>query len=147
MNDDQPRGAYISINEAADILHIGIRQVYNHMNANRIGTRKVGRRRLLSADDVYRLADELDVSGRELQRSADSGQTGPQLAIPEQIMAQLATLSKHTGELEEQLRNRPTAEDAAKLREQLAAAEARAKAFEEQLAYYRRPWWRRLLGV
>ena len=147
MNDEQRQGAYISINEAADILHIGIRQVYNHMNANRIGTRKVGRRRMLSADDVYKLADELDVSGREMQRSADSGQTGTQIALPQQIMAELARVNVYTGQLEEQLKNRPTPEEALELRERLAAAEARAKAFEEQLAFYHRPWWRRLLGV
>jgi hypothetical protein len=147
MNDEQRQGAYISLNEAADILHIGIRQVYNHMNAGRITTRKVGRRRMLSADDVYKLADELDVNGRELQRSADSGQIGTQIALPQQIMAELARVNAYTGQLEEQLKNRPTPEEALELRERLAAAEARAKAFEEQLAFYHRPWWRRLLGL
>jgi hypothetical protein len=102
---------------------------------------------MLSADDVYKLADELDVSGRELQRSADSGQTGTQIALPQQIMAELARVNVYTGQLEEQLKNRPTPEEALELRERLAAAEARAKAFEEQLAFYHRPWWRRLLGV
>ena len=148
MNDhQQPQGAYISLNEAAHVLHVGVRQVYNHINANRITTRKVGRRRMLLADDVYRLADELDVASREVQSSADVGQTGAMLAMPETILAELARINQHAGQLEEQLKNRPTPAEAAELRERLAAAEARAKALEEQVNYYRRPLWRRLLGI
>ncbi|CAA9339427.1 MAG: hypothetical protein AVDCRST_MAG93-6562 [uncultured Chloroflexia bacterium] len=142
------QGLHISIAEAAEVLHVGIRQVHNHISAGRIRSRKQGRRRLLVAADVYRLAEELDAAHRELQRSAPDGATGEYLpANVQYIQAELARALVYTGQLEEQLKTRLAPAEAEELRRQLAAAEGRTKALEEQIAFYRKPWWRRVLGI
>ncbi len=149
-NGTQPdeQGLHVTIAEAAEILHVTIRQVHNHISAGRIGSRKAGRRRLLVAEDVYRLAEELDAEHREVQRTSSNGATGEHLPVNVQYMqAELARVYTYTGQLEEQLKTRPTAEEAEDLRRRLATAEGRAQALEEQLTFYRKPWWRRMLGI
>lgn len=147
-NATNDEGLTLSIDQAAEVLHIGVRQVHNHISAGRIRSRKQGHRRILIAEDVYKLADSLDGTRREAQRNAPMVPAIDQLpANVQYLQAELAQLHKHTGQLEEQLKTRLTPEEADELRHRLAETEGRAKAYEEQLAFYRRPWWRKFLGI
>jgi excisionase family DNA binding protein len=141
-------GEYISIDQAAERLRVSVRQVHNHISAGRIRSRKQGRRRYLVAEDVYRLADELDTDNREVHSSSAIVPADEQLPSGVQyLQTELTKVYSYAGQLEEQLKTRITHEEATALRERLAAAEARAKALEEQVEHYRKPLWRRLLGV
>ena len=152
MSDSQDtEGLTVTLAEAAGILHVGIRQVHNHMAAGRIRSVKRGKRRLLDAGDVHRLADELDAGNREVQRTtamvAHDEQLPASMQYLQQLQEQLALAHTRTGQLEQQLQMGLTPEDAQALRLQLAEAEGRAKVLAEQLARHQRPWWRKLLGV
>ncbi len=149
MTDDG--GVYITVQEAADALGVQVRQVYNHMQAGRIHSIKRGKRRLLRAEDVRRLADELAVTGRDIQRSANSD-TAEQLPV---VFQQYMELQKEVGRLEEQLRTRLTPEQADELRRELAEERGKVKALEGFIErYHQEPqpqqrrmtfweWWRR----
>ncbi len=142
------QGLHMTIAEAADVLHVGIRQVHNHISAGRIRSRKQGRRRFLVAADVHRLAEELDAAHRELQRTSPNEQPREYLpANVDHLQVELTRALVYTGQLEEQLKTRMAPEEVDELRRRLAEAEGRTKALEEQIAFYRKPWWRRALGI
>ncbi len=133
------------------MLRVGVRQVHNHMAAGRIHSIKRGKRRLLLAEDVRQLADELDVANRELPRTtamvAGDEHVPATVQYLQALQAELAQAHERAGRLEAQLQMGLTAEDAQALRLQLAEAEGRAKELERQLTSAQRPWWRKLLGV
>lgn len=60
--DDQ--SAWLTADEAAEVLHLSVRQTHRYGDNGRVQTKTIGRRRLFHAGDVARLADELKVDER-----------------------------------------------------------------------------------
>ena len=50
----------VSILEAADVLSVGRTTVYELMDTGQLETRKLGRRRLITAESLRRLVDQQD---------------------------------------------------------------------------------------
>ena len=69
--DMQDNEAYISVEEAADLLHVSTRQAHRYgeqEHGGRLRTRKAGRRTLFHKGDVETLANELGVEYKPPER-------------------------------------------------------------------------------
>lgn len=117
---------YITIEEAQQILNLSLRQVHNYISAEKFRTRKEGRRRMLYAEDVYRLADELGAgSSREPPPPVEMlPDQGPLIDYIRELTGQVAFLSRRIGEMEGQLKMLPSSEEKEQLQEELAVANA-----------------------
>ncbi len=138
---------YILVDEARSILRVTARQVQRHAASGRVRSRRVGRRLEVHRADVEALADELGADERpapihEGELLAESGAMLDYLREKDQ---QIMVLSRRVGELEGQARGRLLPADEANLRQELAEAQARIKALEDEISRLHLPWWKRLL--
>ena len=140
-------GDYIAVDEARSILRVSARQVQRHAASGRVRSRRVGRRLEVHRADVEALADELGADERpapvhEGELLAESGALLDYIREKDQ---QIMVLSRRVGELEGEARGRLLPADEANLRQELAEAQARIKALEEENSRLHLPWWKRLL--
>lgn len=154
-NGTAPDEEYISVEEARKVLRVSARQVQRHAAAGRVRSRQEGRRLLVHAGDVKRLAQELGAESRptpahEGELVPDSGEF---MAYVRDLQSQLLVMTRRVGELEGQLGSRLLPVDEAMLRQELVEAQRRAQELEEEaerlrteLEQAQRPWWRRLRG-
>ena len=138
---------YIPVDEARAILRVTARQVQRHAASGRVRSRRVGRRLEVHRADVEALADELGADERpapvhEGELLAESGALLDYIREKDQ---QIMVLSRRVGELEGEARGRLLPADEANLRQELAEAQARIKALEEENSRLHQPWWKRLL--
>lgn len=145
MPDDED---YLSVEDARRVLRVSARQVQRHAASGRVRSRREGRRLLVHRDDVARLAQELGAVNRPApaQEGEIVTEVGPLMDYVRELNAQLLVMTRRVGELEGQLQHRLLPTDEARLRQELADAQAHIKALEAENKRLQRPWWRRLLG-
>lgn len=150
----QDNEAYISVEEAADLLRVSTRQAHRYgeqEHGGRLRTRKAGRRTLFHKGDVEALATELGVEYKPTERpKADIVPAGEMLHYIRErdqqlsdVQGQLNRAMLEVGRLQGQLEQRLLPEDADVLRQKAVAAEQERDALRHQLE--RMPWWARWL--
>lgn len=150
----QDTEAYISVEEAADLLRVSTRQAHRYgeqEHGGRLRTRKAGRRTLFHKGDVEALAIELGVEYKPPERSktelVPAGDMLQYIRERDQqlsdVQGQLNRAMLEVGRLQGQLEQRLLPEDADTLRHKVAAAEAERDALQQRME--RMPRWARWL--
>ena len=151
MTDDE----YIPVEEVAAMLGVKIRQAARY--GERVRTKMVGRRMIYHRGDVQAIADERAAQQAAATRGepykahvssqprADIVPASELLNMVSDLQNKLLVMSHRVGELEGQLQQRLLPDEAAHLRETLAALEAERDTLRAELERMRRPWWKRLL--
>lgn len=142
---------YITVEDAADILQVGIRMVNRYGNGPnaRLRTRRAGRRILYNKADVRQLAADLGVldQARPQRPKTELVPVGDVLDHMAQMQQQLNQAMLEVGRLQGMLEQQKLlTADADELRQRLAAAEGARNALQEELERRSRPWWKRLFG-
>jgi len=140
----QDNEAYISVEEAADLLRVSTRQAHRYgeqEHGGRLRTRKAGRRTLFHRGDVEALATELGVEYKPPERTKTElvpasdmlhylRERDQQLS---DVQQQLNRAMLEVGRLQGQLEQHLLPEDAETLRQKVAAAEAERAALQQRM--------------
>jgi small-conductance mechanosensitive channel len=161
MQDEPPEEHYIPVEEVAVILGVTIRQASRY--ADRVRTRKAGKRVLFHKGDIDAVAEEkrIEDAARGEARKYEPPKSKTELvpvgemldylrerdAKIDQQQQQLIAAARRIGELEVQLQQRLLPEDAQHLRQRLAEVEAQATQLHAELERKNKSWWERLFGT
>ncbi len=152
---------YITVEEAAEILRVSIRQAHRYGSGPEppIRTRRAGQRTAFHRGDVLQLAEE-----RGATRTPPPKRSGLELVPQSDLVDHLRETQQRLeqalleiGRLRGVLEQRLLPEDEHALRDRLAEAEAERKILRAELEAERasrraeentrsRPWWLRILG-
>lgn len=144
---------WITVEEAASILHLGVRGTHRYAERGRLATRRAGRRLLFYRPDVEALAQDLKAASRFSPSPAspkpDLVPAGEMLAYLRERDQQLAEqqqqvtiLLARLAEAQAELNRRLLPQDERQLRDELAAVVHERDELRRQIDALR-PWYRR----
>ncbi len=163
---DSDNELYLTVEEVANRLKLSPRQAARY--ADRVRTRKSGKRTMFHAGEVEKLAEELNVEYRPPPMPrAEMVPVGEMLQHQRQQQQEIANLSYQIGRLEAIIAERDQhqrllTDDLDTIRTQLTTAQternqrqAEAERLQADVArlqaeierQHRRPWWKRLLDT